>query len=118
VVEGFGAKSQNGVGDFIRIGKDVLRRNAQQLNCLTFQPFGSSVISIWSIPKIMRRAVDLDGELRRRAVEIEDICPDWMLPAEADVGSTQPDPQQLLRQRQLTPESSRILVGFVCSAHR
>jgi hypothetical protein len=118
VVEGFCAKSNQCIGNFIRIAQHVLRWNAQNGDALVLQPFSSPLVALRSIAQIMCRAVDFDRQLRRRTIEIEHIFADWMLTPELQVTASDSDPQKLLRQRELASQTPRILVGPVARAHR
>jgi hypothetical protein len=44
----------------------------------------------------VRCTVYLNREFGRRAIKVEHISPDWMLPAETDFGAAQANPQELL----------------------
>jgi hypothetical protein len=106
VVEGFRAitaKPDYGIGKLIRVAKDILRRNAQDLDVLAIQPLCSPFVSLRPITEVMRNPVDLDRELGCRTVEVQDVLTDRMLPPKLELVAPYSHPQELLRQRQVAP---------------
>ena len=98
MVEGSHADFQDCVGNLIGITKHIFRRNAKNLDALGIKPFRTRFIPLRSIAEVMRCAVDLDRQLRRRTVEVEYVRSDRVLTPDAHIRAAQPDPEKLLRQ--------------------
>ena len=98
MVEGSHADLQDRVGNIIGIAKHILRRNAKNRDALGFEPFRARVIPLGPIAKVVCSAVDLDRQLRRRAIEVEYVCSDRMLTPDAHIRTAEADPEKLLRQ--------------------
>ena len=117
---GFGAifaKPPQSIGYCIRIIENVPGGNTQHFDALANQPLGPRFIALWPITHVMSDAVDFNREPCGRAVEVEHVGTDRVLPAETNVGGSQPDPEKLLRQRKCAPQSPCALVGLVGGAH-
>ncbi|GAM00255.1 hypothetical protein SP5_026_00030 [Sphingomonas parapaucimobilis NBRC 15100] len=97
--------------DAIQIAKYVSGRDAQDGDPMLRQNRIAPSIPLGSIPAFVNLAIDLDGQPRRRAVEVQHIRPRRMLPAKPQpFGPLAEDaPQHDLGQRQITPESTRFL---------
>ena len=87
--------------------QDIGRRNSHDTYALPGEPGVPPRVMRNLDRKIMMRAVDLDGQSCRRAVEVEDVGAYRVLSPESQAGHAMlPEaiPQQDFRQAQLLPE--------------
>jgi hypothetical protein len=84
------------------------------------QPVGAADIVGGCVAHIVALAIDLDGELQGRAVEVEDVGPDWMLTAEVGAAGetwTQTGPQHGFWRRHVPAKTSGAFVGEYGRSH-
>jgi hypothetical protein len=65
--------------------KHVLCGNAKYVDALAPEPRGADIIALRPVAKIMRSTIDLNRKFRGRAVEVEDIWTDRVLPAKTNL---------------------------------
>jgi hypothetical protein len=75
-------ESNNGVRRFIDIAAQLCRWNTHHCHAVFLKPSVALFIVLRPIAHVVAYAVDLDGEMRFRAIEVEDIGSDRMLAAE------------------------------------
>ena len=83
------------------LGPHALSRKPDYPDILLSQPDGSSAVMRDAVRMFMTLSIDLDGQLRRRAVEIEDIGPYRVLPAKLQTRqplAAQAEPKPRLRR--------------------
>jgi hypothetical protein len=85
VVEGFYAAPDQRIGDFISIMKHVLCGDAKYVDAPALEPFSADIVALRPVDEIMGSAIDFDRKFGRRAIEVEDLRPDRVLPAKTNV---------------------------------
>jgi hypothetical protein len=75
-------ESNDGVRRFIDVAAQLHRRNAHDCHAVLLEPSVTVFVVLRPIAHIVAYAVNLDGEMRFRAIEVEDIGADRMLAAE------------------------------------
>jgi len=90
MVEGQGAAQDDRADDTVQISHHGRCGYTQGRNTLGCEPFVSCPIACRSIAHIVCHPVDLDGELRLCAIEVEDERAEWMLSPEAEAGRLGP----------------------------
>src|SRR5690606_22739617 len=83
----------------IHIRQHIARWNSHHPVAPLPQPIIPRPVPFRTIPAVMRRSIDFDDHLRRRAIEIRHKGPARMLPAKADLRLAQYPPQQNFRKR-------------------
>src|SRR5580704_468852 len=75
-------ESNDGVRRFIDIAAQLRRRNAHHCHAVFLEPSVTLFVMLRPIAHVVAYAVDLNGEMGFRAIEVEDIRSDRMLAAE------------------------------------
>jgi len=75
-------ESNDGVRRFIDIAAQLRRGNAHHCHAVFLEPSVTLFVMLRPIAHVVAYAVDLNGEMGFRAIEVEDIRSDRMLAAE------------------------------------
>jgi hypothetical protein len=84
--------------------------DAKNLDVSACEPGVSSFVMANLLRGVMHAAVNLDGKTCRRAIEVENVGADWVLPAKAQSGymaAAESLPKQGFRQGHLRAQLSR-----------
>src|SRR5437660_6014716 len=103
------------VGRLRRVLQDIGRRNPDDLYAGRPKVGVAALVALRPVSHAVRRAIHLNAETRVRAVEIQDVRPNRMLPPEGwlpGLPLAQPHPEQLLRQAQSRPERPSAVMRF------
>jgi hypothetical protein len=85
--------SDQGFSNRVRVCQDIASGNPQNVDSAGLQPGSSSLVARWPVARVVYEAIDLDRQLRSRAIEIEDVRTDRLLAPEVEVRSLQPRPE-------------------------
>ena len=93
------------------IAPDLLGRNPNSFYTLRANPVVAAFVSVWIFARIMCQAIDLNGNRRRFAEEVEHERPEWMLPPELQALRTLPKypPKPDLRRAHASAELARLV---------